>query len=125
MRPQRITSLSFFLTGPIALTYLFLFTEFIPTIQVNQASWEGVLYLSILAIVGTAAAVILFNRLIKETTAVFASSVTYLIPVVALGWGLIDGEAIALTDVLFMFLILVGIFLINMKKPFALIRRFF
>jgi len=119
MRPSHITSLSFLMTGPLCALYLIFQTDFFPTLQSNPESWMGVLYLSILAVVGTAAAVIMFNRLIKETTAIFASTVTYLIPIVAVAWGILDGEPITGTDLLFMLFILLGIFLINMKSPLA------
>lgn len=119
MRPIHITSLSFLMTGPICALYLLFGTDFIQIATTNQESWMGIFYLLILAIIGTAAAVIMFNRLIKETTAIFASTVTYLIPIVAVGWGLLDGEVISLTDLLYMLLILTGIFLINMKSPIA------
>lgn len=125
IRPTHVTSLAFFLVGPWCALYLFFGTDFTHQLSTRPESWMGVFYLSILAIVGTAIAVIIFNMLIKETTAVFATTVTYLIPVVALVWGLLDGEMIQLTDILFMGLILAGIFMINMKKPGAILNRFF
>jgi drug/metabolite transporter (DMT)-like permease len=125
VKPTHITSLSFLMVGPPVAIYLFAATDFIPTITAHPEAWEGVLYLSLLGIVGTAIAVIIFNRLIKETTAVFASSVTYLIPVVALGWGIIDGEAFNLGQGLFLLLILAGIFLINSGAPGKLYNRLF
>ena len=56
------------------------------------------------------------NQLIKETTAIFASTVTYLIPIVAIGWGIVDGETITFYDVMYMLLILGGILLINLSR---------
>ena len=70
-------------------------------------------YIAVLGIVGTAIAVLLFNALVKETTAIFASSVTYLIPVVALGWGLVDGEMITSAQMAFMGLLLGGVYLVK------------
>lgn len=125
VKPTHITSLSFLLIGPLILVYLLGFTDFTTKVLMKPEARVGVLYLSILGIVGTAIAVIIFNRLIKETTAVFASSVTYLIPVVALGWGLIDGERIAANDMIFMLVILTGIFLINSAAPGKLYNRMF
>ena len=116
MRPTHITALSFLMTGPWCLAYLLIGTDFTSTIISEPESWVSVGYLSVLAIVGTAIAVVIFNLLIKATTAIFASTVTYLIPVVAVGWGLIDGEVITLVDLAFMLFILTGIFLINMKS---------
>lgn len=125
MRPTHISALAFMLVMPWCLTYLLLGTDFTDDLIERPESWMGVFYLAILAVVGTAIAVVVFNRLIKETTAVFATTVTYLIPIVALGWGILDGESITLTDVLFMILVLLGIFLINMKKPGLWINRLF
>lgn len=125
IRPTHVTSLAFFLVGPWCALYLFFGTNFTTDLANRPESWMGVFYLSILAVVGTAIAVIIFNMLIKETTAVFATTVTYLIPVVALGWGLIDGEVIQLFDVAYMVLILFGIFLINMKNPGKFLNRVF
>jgi len=66
-----------------------------------------------LAILGTALAVAIFNQLIKHSGAVFASSVTYLIPIVALCWGFIDGEIVTLAQVGAVAVILLAIRMIN------------
>jgi len=125
IKPAQITSLSFLLIGPPVAIYLFSTTDFITSSTTKPDALWGVFYLSILGIVGTAIAVIIFNRLIKETTAVFASSVTYLIPVVALTWGVFDGEQISLEQVAYMAIILVGIFLINSSAPGRFFNRIF
>lgn len=125
VKPSHITSLSFLLIGPWLLLYLLFSTDFLDTIQTNHESWIGVGYLSILGVVGTAMAVIIFNRLIKETTAVFATTVTYLIPVVALGWGVIDGESVNSSQMIYLVFILIGIFLINSSAPGKLVNRLF
>ncbi len=116
VRPTHITSLSFLLVAPVLAVYLFTMTDFTQKLATQPGSWLGLFYISILGIVGTALAVVIFNRLIKETTAVFASSVTYLIPIVALGWGLIDGEHMAWSQLVYMIAILLGVFLINKKR---------
>jgi len=125
IKPAHITSLSFLMIGPPVAVYLFSTTNFISTVSLYPNALWGVFYLSILGIVGTAIAVIIFNRLIKETTAVFASSVTYLIPLVALAWGVFDGEEISLQQVMYMAIILVGIFLINSSAPGRFFNRLF
>jgi drug/metabolite transporter (DMT)-like permease len=66
-------------------------------------------YIAILGLFGSAISLIVFNRLVKRSSALFASSVTYLIPVFAFMWGIIDGEAIGLTQVSGMTLIMCGI----------------
>jgi drug/metabolite transporter (DMT)-like permease len=70
----------------------------------------------VLAVLGTAVSLIFFNRLIQLTDAVFASSVTYLIPVVAMLWGGMDGEIISLSQIFGMLVILFGIYLANRKS---------
>jgi len=73
-------------------------------------------YMSILAILGTALAKIFFNRLVQLSSPIFASSVTYLIPIVAIFWGLLYGEHIHVTQVLAGIVILLGVYLVNQKK---------
>ena len=70
----------------------------------------------LLAILGTSIALILFNRLIQLTDALFSSSVTYLIPVVAMLIGWMDQEDISTYQIIGMVLILLGIYLINRRK---------
>ena len=73
-------------------------------------------YIMILGIFGTSFALILFNRLIKQTSAVFASSVTYLIPMVALIWGVLERETIKQEHILGILIILSGVYLVNKKS---------
>lgn len=111
LSPLTITVVAFTLVGPFAIAFL-LYDGFALNGFQNFLS-VGVLYVALLGIVGTAMAVLLFNALIKQTTALFASSVTYLIPVVAIFWGVLDGEAITLIQALFLGLILGGVYLVR------------
>ncbi len=78
-------------------------------------AWESMFFILILAWVGTAMALVLFNHLLKLTDPIFSSSVTYLIPIVAVGWGMLDGEAIFPGQMLGMAIILSGVYLVNRK----------
>ena len=111
-----VTIFSFFILGLPALVYLFVSTPFIDQFHTDPDFWPGLGYIAILAIFGTAIALIFFNYLIKINTAVFASSVTYLIPVVALIWGIIDGEQFGFVYILWILMILFGVFLVNAKR---------
>ena len=71
------------------------------------------IYSILLGILGSAVAMVLFNKLIQVTSAVLASSVTYLIPIVAILWGILDGEAIQIQHFVGMGIILVGVYLVN------------
>ncbi len=73
-------------------------------------------YLLILAVVGTGVAKVLFNKLVQISTPVFATSVTYLIPIVALFWGLLDGEQFGISQIGAASLIIFGVYLANRKQ---------
>ncbi len=111
-----ITVLTFVFIGIPALFYVLFFTNIFHTLMHRPESWKGIGYLSILSIVGTALALIIFNYLIKISSPVFASSVTYIIPVIAIIWGIIDGEIFKLGFIVWIAFILLGVFLVN-KKP--------
>ena len=105
--------------GPVAGIYLFTATDFTADLQNHPEAYSSLGYISILAIFGTAISVIIFNILIRNTNALFASSVTYLIPIVAMIWGIFDGEAVLLQHFIWIVVILLGVYLVN-KKPTAL-----
>jgi len=104
---------AFTFTGPIALIYLFGFTEFTTHLAQSPKALPSLAYIGILAIVGTALSVILYNVLIRSSGAVFASSCTYLIPVVAVFWGIFDGETVNLMQILSIGAIILSVYLIN------------
>lgn len=101
------------LVGPLGGIFL-LFTDW-KSAYSHPHFWQSLGYVSILAIAGTALSVMLFNRLVKNTGTLFSSSVTYLIPIVAIGWGIFDGETITLLQIASIFVILGGVYLINKK----------
>ena len=71
--------------------------------------------MAVLALVGTVAASVLFFYLVQITTALFASTVSYFIPVVAVVLGLFDGEIIRWPHLVGMAIILLGVFISNQK----------
>lgn len=77
----------------------------------------SLVYVTILSFFGTALAKVLFNNLIQISTPVFASSVTYLMPIVALFWGTLDGESFTWIQGLASLVILVGVYLSHRPKP--------
>lgn len=103
------------ITGPMALAYLFLRTDFINDMKTNDLALKSFGYVSILAIVGTALSVIIYNVLIKNAGALFASTCTYLIPVVAVIWGLADGETVNLVQMGGVIVIIMSVYLINRR----------
>tara|TARA_B100000497_G_scaffold40769_1_gene47479 strand:+ start:863 stop:1735 length:873 start_codon:yes stop_codon:yes gene_type:complete len=81
----------------------------------NTVLHESLGYLLILSLVGTAVAKVMFNKLVQLSTPVFASSVTYTIPVIALLWGLMDGERFSLFQAGATVFILSGVLMTNKK----------
>ena len=103
------------IVGPIGGIYLFGFTDFVHRMQTEPLAMQSLGYVSILAIFGTALSVIVYNILIREAGTLFAASVTYLMPIIAMGWGLFDNESVTLLHGLFILIILAGVWLVNKK----------
>jgi drug/metabolite transporter (DMT)-like permease len=110
-----ITNLSMATTGLPMLLFL-LSTDFTTRLATLPRAWESMAYLSILGIVGSSLAIIIFNHLIKISSPIFSSSVTYAIPIIAILWGWFDGETIGLKHLVGVGCILAGIYLVNLKK---------
>jgi drug/metabolite transporter (DMT)-like permease len=100
-------------TGPIASTVLFS-GDFIERCYQPEAFWP-LTFSIILGVVGTGIATVIFNKMLQLTTPVFSSSVTYFIPIVALLWGIADGEQLLLQHFVGMAIILIGVYLVNKK----------
>ncbi|MBA3648977.1 MAG: DMT family transporter [Chitinophagales bacterium] len=81
--------------------------------QEGKNTYTALGYISILAIGGSALSSVIYNKLIQRTTALFAASVTYLMPVVALFWGFVAGETISSIDFYGMALIFCGVYLVS------------
>ncbi|MDX1313862.1 MAG: EamA family transporter [Eudoraea sp.] len=85
-------------------------------VMASPKFYSSIGYLVILSIMGTCVAKVMFNRLIQISTPVFSVSVTYLIPIVGVFWGVLDGERFTLIQLLAAVVILVGVYLVNKKK---------
>ena len=116
MTPVAVTSMLLLLIGGPALAYLLLGTDFLHKLATVPGAWQAFGYIALLATMSTAVAMVLFNRLIQQSTALFASSSTYLIPIVALAWGAFDGEAFNGWHLLGMLIILAGVLIIHRAK---------
>jgi drug/metabolite transporter (DMT)-like permease len=109
LNPLSITTGNFVILLVPALAVLY-FSDFWSAIE-QDSTQDVIVYILVLGIVGTALANILFFKLIKISSPVFASSVTYLIPVVAFLWGLLDNESLTLIQLLGAVIILGGVYL--------------
>ncbi len=73
-------------------------------------------YIFLLSLFGTAIAKVLFNNLVQISTPIFASSVAYIMPIIAVSWGVLDGESFGFWQGVATVIILLGVYLANSKR---------
>lgn len=112
-----ITSVVFSIIGIPALVLLFAGTGFINTMATHPQAYSSLGFIAILAVVGTALSMIIHNWLIQRTSALFAATVTYMMPIVSIFWGVIDGEKFLVFFLLWIAMILTGVYLANRRLP--------
>lgn len=98
--------------GLIILAY----TGFFNTVLESEAMQIAFGYVVILSLFGSAIAKVIYNRLVQISSPVFASSVTYTMPVVAIFWGLFFGERLSVYQIIGGIIILLGVYLVNKKS---------
>jgi drug/metabolite transporter (DMT)-like permease len=112
--PIYTTSIAMCMIGVPAIVLLS-FTD-APAKIMSGTAYNALLSVVMLSVFGTLIAWMLFYRLVQRTDALFAASVTYLIPVVAITWGLLDGELLGVLQVGGMALILTGVYFTTLQK---------
>lgn len=115
LKAKQITALAFFLMLGPALVLSNQSGAF-QAISSDPISMQALGYLTILSIIGTALAVLLFNHLVAISSPLFTSSVTYLMPVVALFLGVLDGEVFNPINILWIAVIFVGVYFMSKKS---------
>ena len=116
LNPLTITSTSLFFISPITIWILIQKTSFLIHVKELEINGKELIYVIILGVIGTALATIIFYRLVQIKNTVFASSVTYLMPIVAIFLGIFDGEVINNIQFFSILLILFGVYWAN-KTP--------
>jgi drug/metabolite transporter (DMT)-like permease len=91
VKPLAIATGNFIFLIPLA-AIVFFFADGHQLEFTSQPVLESLGFVVILCVLSTAVAKVMFNKLVQITSPVFASSVTYLMPVIGLSWGLLDGE---------------------------------
>ncbi|MBL7899096.1 MAG: DMT family transporter [Crocinitomicaceae bacterium] len=107
-----ITSLAFFIILWPALISTVLLGTFDPLVN-HPDGMKALGFLAILSVVGTALAVVLFYKLVSIASHIFATGVTYLMPVVAIFLGVLDGDDFKLANIPWIALIITGVWLLN------------
>jgi drug/metabolite transporter (DMT)-like permease len=115
LTPRAIVTGNFLLIFIPAIIVLYA-TGFFSDYVYDKEGLTALGYVAVLAIFGTGLAKIMYNKLVQISTPIFSSSVTYLIPLVAVFWGFLDGEAFSIIQILGGVIILLGVYLVNKKK---------
>jgi drug/metabolite transporter (DMT)-like permease len=105
-----------FILLAIPASLVLVFSGFFSDFSASETQLSALSYIVVLAIFGTGLAKILFNKLIQISTPVFSTSVTYLIPIVAISWGIFDGEKLELSQLFAGLIILLGVYLVNRAR---------
>ncbi|QNJ97263.1 DMT family transporter [Constantimarinum furrinae] len=92
------------------------YSGFFGSILESEAMQRSAIFVAILSLFGTAIAKVIFNKLVQISSPVFASSVTYTMPVIAVIWGLIDGEAFSFMQIFAASVILLGVYMANKRN---------
>lgn len=110
-----LSSMTMLIISPIAGVYLFS-TDFVGQLHFSTHVSYPFLALLFLGLINSGVTLVIYYRLLQISSPIFASSVTYLMPVVAILWGVMDGEQLTIMHYIGMVFILIGILVVNKSK---------
>lgn len=110
-----ISALALTFVGPLCIV-LALTSGLPQTLIEHPAGWCAFGHVALLAVLSSALALVLWNMLLQRTTALRASSVTYLMPVVAVSWGFLDGEYITAGQIGMIAIVLASVYLVSLAE---------
>ena len=119
VNPFLISASSLFITGLPCFFLLIADNQFSIISQNFSVVWPSILSVATLALLGSAFALILYNKLIQMEGTLFVASVTYLMPIVSYIWGVLDNEVFGLVQFFGALLIILGVVLINRSYKLA------
>ena len=115
--PTLLTAASFMFFGPFSI-FILLHGDFFEVMRTDPNALFSLVSVTILSLFSTVIATVIFFKLVQKSNTLFASSVSFMAPVVALMWGFIDGETFNFIYILSLLLILIGVYLTrNNNKP--------
>jgi len=92
------------------------YSGFFESFKITEQTKSSIIYVAVLALFGTAIAKTLFNKLVQISSPIFSASVTYLIPIIAVVLGVMDGEKLGFLQLFSAMIILFGVYLVNRNK---------
>lgn len=111
MNSFHISTVAFFIVGIPAAIWLFATTDIVHRVSTHEGALSALGFVALLSLMGTVIASVFFFRLVQWTSPVFASTVSYVAPIISVAWGFVDGEPVYLTHFLGMAMILSGVYL--------------
>ena len=112
---EAVTAGIFLSISPPALLVL-IFSDFGSLDFYDSKVTTSILFVFILGVYSSALAQTLFNKFVKIASPLFASAVTYTMPIVAIFWALLDGEVLTIMQYFAAAIILIGVYMVNKKK---------
>lgn len=112
LSPLQVAAFTFLITLVPATVYWY-FSGATEVVMSHPQGYQAIVFVGLLALLANGIALILIARLVQISTPVFASLTTYLIPIVAVGWGIWDGETIQLPEVISMVVISISVWIVN------------
>jgi len=106
-----VFSFVLFFPSLIALSFTGFFSEF----NFSKDNLTGLMFVSLLSVFGTGLAMTMNYRLLKVSTPLFASTVTLLMPIVAIIWGILDGEKLTVLQFVGASIIIAGLIFLRAK----------
>ena len=113
--PEAVTAGIFLSISPPAIIVLY-FSDFTDLNFQDPLILKSIFFVLVLGVLCSAIAQTLFNKFVKISSPIFASAVTYTMPVVAIFWALIDGEILSIMQFFATAIILIGVYLVNKRK---------
>ena len=116
--PAAVTAGIFLSILPLAILIL-IFSDFNSLNFSSQDVINSIIYILILSIFSSAIAQTIFNIFVKIASPLFASAVTYTMPVIAILWAVLDGEELTVKQYFASAVILFGVYLVNQREKFT------
>jgi drug/metabolite transporter (DMT)-like permease len=91
------------------------FTGFFSTFSFDENNLTGLMFVGLLSVFGTGLAMTMNYRLLKVSSPLFASTVTLLMPIVAIIWGILDGETLSSLQFVGASIIIAGLIFLRTK----------
>lgn len=113
---KMMSSFVFFYVLFLPSLFSLYFSDFFKVFSFTKENMIGMGFVATLSVLGTGLAMMLQYRLMSISNPLFASTVTLLMPIVAVIWGVIDGESFTVLQAFGALIIFAGLIFLRKKK---------